>query len=228
MFTVLCHANITAYINTWFIWPLKNQSRFFQLTCNFHFPITHFFRHLAMMAGSQKRIILSIYQCTYETWTNLGTWHCHDSIVRYAIPSIYMHIPQLFCETQWPRPPLFSLSWLIQWSMGEGSYITLISPSDITAFHRIYKKMAFLYQSMMYVQTHWKHFFCVFLRANVTKYIDTQMSLFCCFLHNSKQLEWISYCDSYMHISLRNISTCKLIYKNRDHTMPWWSKIKVK
>ena len=44
-----------------------------------------------------------------------------------------------FCKTQWPRPLLFSPSWLIQWSMGEGSYITLglFSPSDVTAFHRI-------------------------------------------------------------------------------------------
>ena len=32
---------------------------------------------------------------------------------------------------------LFSPSWLIQWSMGEGSYITLFSPSDVTAFHRM-------------------------------------------------------------------------------------------
>ena len=30
-----------------------------------------------------------------------------------------------------------SPSWLIQWSMGEGSYITLFSPSDVTAFHRM-------------------------------------------------------------------------------------------
>ena len=45
--------------------------------------------------------------------------------------------PFIFCDTQWPRPPLFSPSWLIQWSMGEGSYITLFSPSDVTAFHRI-------------------------------------------------------------------------------------------
>ena len=29
---------------------------------------------------------------------------------------------------------LFSPSWLIQWSMGEGSYITFFSPSDVTAF----------------------------------------------------------------------------------------------
>ena len=65
-----------------------------------------------------------------------------------------------FCETQWPWPSLFSPSWLIQWSMGEGvlynlvftewrhcvsqnevwgrgCYITLFSPSNVTAFHRI-------------------------------------------------------------------------------------------
>ena len=47
----------------------------------------------AMMVGSQKRIILFIYQYSYETLTNLVILHCHDSIVRYAIPSIYMHIP---------------------------------------------------------------------------------------------------------------------------------------
>ena len=40
----------------------------------------------------------------------------------------------VFCET---RPPLFSPSWLIQWNMGEVSYITLFSPSDVAAFHRI-------------------------------------------------------------------------------------------
>ena len=34
-----------------------------------------------------------------------------------------------FCETQWPRPPLFSPSWVIQWIMGEG----LILP----CFHRV-------------------------------------------------------------------------------------------
>ena len=64
-----------------------------------------------------------------------------------------------FFETQWPWPPLFSPSWLIQWSMGEGVLysrvftewrhcvsqnqvwgrgcnITLFSPSDVPAFHR--------------------------------------------------------------------------------------------
>ena len=31
------------------------------------------------------------------------------------------------CETQWPRPPLFSLSWLIKWSMGGGFLYNLVS-----------------------------------------------------------------------------------------------------
>ena len=39
-----------------------------------------------------------------------------------------------FCEIQWPRPPLFSPSLLIQWSMGEGSYITLFSPMTSLRF----------------------------------------------------------------------------------------------
>ena len=43
----------------------------------------------------------------------------------------------VFCENQWPWPLLFSPSWLIQWSMGEESYITLFSPSDVTEFHRM-------------------------------------------------------------------------------------------
>ena len=41
------------------------------------------------------------------------------------------------CKTQWPRPPLFLPSWLIQWSMRDGSYITFFSPSDVTAFYRM-------------------------------------------------------------------------------------------
>ena len=36
-------------------------------------------------------------------------------------------------KLRWPRPSLFSPSWLIQWSMGQGSYITLFSQSDVTA-----------------------------------------------------------------------------------------------
>ena len=72
---------------------------------------------------------------TVDWWfsVNGATWpkYC-GSIIKVCRP---------FCETQWPRPPLFSPSWLIQsiivLSMGEGSYITLFSPSDVTAFHRM-------------------------------------------------------------------------------------------
>ena len=56
----------------------------------------------------------------------------------YKIALITIYCLTEFCETQWPRPPLFSPSLLIQWSMGEGSYISLFSPSDVTAFHRIW------------------------------------------------------------------------------------------
>ena len=38
----------------------------------------------------------------------------------------------------WNSMTLTSSSWLIQWSMGEGSYINLFSRSDVTAFHRIH------------------------------------------------------------------------------------------
>ena len=71
----------------------------------------------------------------------------------------WLCIKHVFCEIQWPWPPLFSLSRLIQWSMGEGvlynffytewrhrvlqyevwergCYIILFSPTDVTAFHR--------------------------------------------------------------------------------------------
>ena len=59
-----------------------------------------------------------------------------------------------FCETQWPRPPLFSPSWLIQWSMGEGSYVTLFSLSDVTAFHRMKYGGGVLYNLIF---TEWSH-----------------------------------------------------------------------
>ena len=42
-----------------------------------------------------------------------------------------------FLDILWNSMTSTSSSWLIQWSMGEGSYITLFSPSDVTAFHRI-------------------------------------------------------------------------------------------
>ena len=59
-----------------------------------------------------------------------------------------------FCETQWPRPPLFSPSWLIQWSMMEGYYITLFSPSDVRAFHRMKYGEGVLYSPVF---TEWRH-----------------------------------------------------------------------
>ena len=48
----------------------------------------------------------------------------------------YAHLRK-FCETRWLWPPLFLPNCLIQWSMGEGFYITLFSRSDITEFHRM-------------------------------------------------------------------------------------------
>ena len=60
----------------------------------------------------------------------------------------------IFCETQRPRPPLFSPSWLIQWGMGEGCYITLFSPSDVTAFHRRSMGEGVLYNLVF---TEWRH-----------------------------------------------------------------------
>ena len=57
-----------------------------------------------------------------------------------------------FCE--WPWPSLFSPSWLIQWSMGKGSYITLFSPSDVTAFQRMKYGGGVLYDLVF---TEWRH-----------------------------------------------------------------------
>ena len=68
----------------------------------------------------------SVYQFS-PLWS--ATWPNTDTRVTCADTDI--------CETQWPWPPLFSPSWLIQWRMREGSYITLFSPGDVTAFHRI-------------------------------------------------------------------------------------------
>ena len=66
--------------------------------------------------------------------------------------------------------------------------------------------MAFLYRSMIHFQTHWKHLLpmCIsefYLRANVTKYIETQMSLFYVFCTPVNSWNESSYCDSDMHIS---------------------------
>ena len=60
------------------------------------------------------------------------TYEDDNSIMKHVTGS-----EMILCETQWTRPPSFSPGWLIQWSMGEVSYITLFSPSDVTAFHRM-------------------------------------------------------------------------------------------
>ena len=60
-----------------------------------------------------------------------------------------------FCETQWPWPPLFTPSWLIQWSMGEGVLYNL-------CFHRV-TSLRFTEWSMgegvlyNFVFTEWRH-----------------------------------------------------------------------
>ena len=51
---------------------------------------------------------------------------------QYMYPHSTLVLLGLFYETQWPRP-----NWLIQWSMGEGSYITLFSPIDVNVLHRM-------------------------------------------------------------------------------------------
>ena len=60
-------------------------------------------------------------------------------------------------------------------------------------YSTIFKKIAFLYQRMIHFQKNWKYLLlCIselYLRANVAKYINTQMSLFCYFLHTCEQLE---------------------------------------
>ena len=38
----------------------------------------------------------------------------------------YIEFNRIFCETQWPWPPLFSLSWLIQWSIEERIFYNLV------------------------------------------------------------------------------------------------------
>ena len=74
----------------------------------------------------------------------------------YKIALITIYCLTEFCETQWPRPPLFSPSLLIQWSMGEGSYITLFSPSDVTAFHRMkYGRGGGVLYNLVF--TEWRH-----------------------------------------------------------------------
>ena len=71
--------------------------------------------------------------------------------------------------------------------------------------------MAFLYPSIDTLSdTLETCVMCIFefyLRANVTKYIDTQMSFFVVFCTHVNSWNESSYCDSDMNFSLRNIST---------------------
>ena len=81
------------------------------------------------------------------SWPELN-WVC------IHVPCTTLSRDYVFCETQWPRPPLFSPSWLIQWTMGEGSYITLFSPSVVTAFH-IIKYGGGVWYNLVF--TEWRH-----------------------------------------------------------------------
>ena len=110
----------------------------------------------------------------------------------------------LFCEIQWPRPPLFSPSWIIQWSMGEGCYITLFSPSDVTAFHRIlviyafqrylflllfsFEKLLQIYFTIMLIAIRW-------LVVDTKKiYIYLRMWL-CVFVYIALGMKWLERAD---------------------------------
>ena len=64
-----------------------------------------------------------------------------------------------------------------------------------------------------------------YLRANVTKYIDTKMSLFSCFFAHLWTVETKKIVVILTCTFLRNISSWKSIYKNRDLTIPWCTKI---
>ena len=102
----------------------------------------------------------SIWLLLYLAWNKLLEDVYRDinfEIIINVLVSFSFDYRFLFCETQWPWPNLFSPSWLIQWSMGEGvlynlfftewrhcvsqnevwgrgCYIALFSASDVTAF----------------------------------------------------------------------------------------------
>ena len=132
-----CHFKVQSVI----LLPVANLSEFI-LICN-----------VLVMIKQQKILPL----CQRSLFYLLFCWSQWQFKVleHFIFPLVSKDI----CKTQWPRPPLFSLSWLIKWSMGEGSYITLFltewrhcvsqnkvwgrgcyitlfSPSDVTAFHR--------------------------------------------------------------------------------------------
>ena len=83
---------------------------------------------------------------------------------------------------------------------------------------------------MKHFHTHRKYLLCVFLSFTFMLTWRITLTLKCHFLVvfctpvNSWNKSF--YCDSDVHISLSNISSWKSIYKSRDLTMPWCTKIK--
>ena len=118
------------------------------------------FGHCTVLWNSLR--LVSLQNCVYGF-----VWLHSDHLLTWQHPPWTMYIAmyhppicsataicKVFCETRWPRLPLFSPSWLIQWSMGEGSYISLFSPSDVTAFYRMKYGGVVLYNLVF---TEWRH-----------------------------------------------------------------------
>ena len=68
--------------------------------------ITNFTPIVQQMQYNAVSILAHLLWC----WNNITT-----ILIKHTV---FARNLSKFCETQWPRPPLFSLSWLIQWSMG--------------------------------------------------------------------------------------------------------------
>ena len=110
----------------------------------------------------------------------------------------------LFCEIQWPRSPLFSPSSIIQWSMGEGCYITLFSPSDVTAFHRIlviYALQRYLFLLLFSFEKLLQIYFTIMLIAIRWLVVDTKKIYIylrmwlCVFVYIVLVMKWFERAD---------------------------------
>ena len=88
--------------------------------------------YIYISSQNPRHPITSVMIRLFSFWYWFQYTHVGPCVLKNTIT-----IKKLFCETRWPRPPLFSPSWLIQWSMGEGSYITLFPLSNVTTFHRM-------------------------------------------------------------------------------------------
>ena len=113
----------------------------------------------------------------------------------------------VFCETQWPWPPLFSPRWPIQWIVGWGSYIILFSPSDVTAFHRMKYGGGVLYNLVF---TEWRH--CVsqnMLVSQVSSYCNKGT------MQDSHRLCWM-WLRSYYLNSFTMVIEITLAHVNRS------------